>query len=77
MAYSDSQILKTAHSHVEAYPPISPLAYFYQVLLNFNESPVAMQRYKRRTIANLDLIGHIFYLQNFQLNKKLKKLKKN
>ena len=44
---------------------------------NFNESPVAMQRYKRRTIANLDLIGHIFYLQNFQLNKKLKKLKKN
>jgi hypothetical protein len=27
-------------------------------LLNFNESPVAMQRFKRRTIAYLVLIGH-------------------
>jgi len=27
-------------------------------MLNFNESPVAMQRYKRRRIVNLVLIGH-------------------
>ena len=34
------------------------LLYFYEILLNFKVSPVVMQRYKRRKIANLVLIGH-------------------